>query len=239
MHRLLSSAATAALLLLFALTSHQALADEFSDPFKNMVRELSKAKIPRPTTLSFDESWALSESVHFKIYGVTKEICLQENIKPSDCLWSIEVERSPDFNAYATGGNRIFVSSGLIDQTTFDDEVAFVIAHEVAHHLLNHIGKGTGMIFVGAILGDLVFNDLAGGVIVGSLARQIGSRSFESQADAIALRIISRAGYSPKRARYVLMRMAKMDQRLTSRFMQSHPSGVERLVAFDSTLEEL
>jgi len=104
---------------------------------------------------------------------------------------------------------------------------------------LDHIGKNRELVFIGAILGELVFGDLVAGVVLSSVVRQIGSRKYESSADAIALRILSLAGYDLKKARYVLLRMAKMDKRLTSKFMQSHPSGIERIVAFDTIVRKL
>ncbi len=212
---------------------------EFDAAVIDAASMLSKEKIPRPVVRSDDQGHELAQNIHFKIFDVTKEICNQEKINPKNCRWNIKVVRGSEFNAFATKSNQIIISSGLIDKVTYDDELAFVIAHEIAHHLLDHIGKNRDLVFVGAILGELVFDNMIGGVILSSIAKQIGSREYESNADAIAVRIISLAGYDMKKARYVLLRMAKMDQRLTSKFMQSHPGGVERIVAFDKLATKL
>ena len=114
-----------------------------------------------------------------------------------------------------------------------------MVAHEVAHQVLDHIDKNKGIVIAGTILSGLLLDDFIGGVIFGNVVGQLSSRKYESSADALALRIISLAGYDPAKARYVLMRMAKMDERLTSKFMQSHPSGVERIVMYDKILDRL
>jgi predicted Zn-dependent protease len=219
--------------------SYSLAAAEFDQTFKNVVSQLSKERIPRPVVRSDDQGRELVQNINFKIFGVTKEICNQEKIEPQNCRWNIKVVRGSEFNAFATNSNQVIISSGLIDKVTYEEEIAFTLAHEIAHHLLDHIGKNRELVFIGAILGELVFGDLVAGVVLSSVVRQIGSRKYESSADAIALRILSLAGYDLKKARYVLLRMAKMDKRLTSKFMQSHPSGIERIVAFDTIVRKL
>ena len=41
-------------------------------------------------------------------------------------------------NAAATRGNHIFIWSGMLNTTTTDDEIAAVLAHEMAHLLAGH-----------------------------------------------------------------------------------------------------
>ena len=127
----------------------------------------------------------------------------------------------------------------MVDGITFKDELAFVIAHEVAHHLLDHINKKTDAIFVGSILGELLLDDYVSGLFLGSIVNAVNSREYEEKADAIALKIIQKSGYDIQKARFVLMRMAKMDYRVTSKFLQSHPSGFERITAFDELARRL
>jgi len=236
----LSNAISVALLFL-ALSFHNLLiADiKFDDSFKSVVRELNESQIPRPQIRSWEKSQELVESIHFRIYDITKTICSQENIQPNDCRWNNTVVRSPLFNAFIKGSGQIVVSTGLIDKITYEDELAFVVAHEVAHQVLDHIDKNKGIVVAGTILAGLLLDNFIGGVVFGNGVGQVFSRKHESSADALALRIILLAGYDPAKARYVLMRMAKMDVRLTSKFMQSHPSGIERIVMYDKILGRL
>jgi len=223
------------LLIVPSLSAHQ----QFDEKFHSVVKELSKAKIPRPAFKSFDEAWEMTQDVHFRVYDVVKRICKEENITNKSCMWSISVERNAIFNAYASRNNKIVISSGLIDQIKYEDELAFVIAHEIAHHLLNHITKGATLIISGQILGTILFSNEAGGYVMASLLRSLPSRQFETNADALAIKIVELAGYDLKKARYVLMRMAKLDPSIKSRILESHPAGVERIVAFDKYRENL
>ena len=227
------------LLVLVALSFPSIASDVFEVDILNASKKLSKEKIPRPIIRSDDFGRELVEDIHFKIFDVVKNICKEERIEPKNCRWNLRVQRNPEFNAFATKSNQIVISSGLIDKITFEDELAFVVSHEVAHHLLNHIRKKRNEIFTGAILGGLVFSDVTGGLLLSSIINQSNSREYESSADKIALRIISLAGYDIRKAKYVLMRMSKMEPRITSRFLQSHPSGIERLVLFDRMAQEI
>ena len=226
-------------LILAASISPNSASGEFDKESIELARQLSNEKIPRPEVQSFDASVDLAQRVHFRIFKVVKNICQQESVNRQDCRWNIKVRRDAGFYANASSSNQIIISSGLIDQITYEDELAFVVAHEVAHYLLGHARKNIDTIFIGAILGDLFLDNLASGILIASIIDKAGSRKFESNADAVALKIIRHAGYDIKKARYVLLRMAKMEKRIISRFMQSHPSGFERILSFDQLAEEI
>ena len=48
------------------------------------------------------------------------------------------IDRSSAVNAYALGGNIIIVNLGLIDFVENKEELAFAVAHELSHNILNH-----------------------------------------------------------------------------------------------------
>lgn len=213
--------------------------EEFTDQHKLLAKELSNTKIPRPTVKSFEKSRKLSLDIHFKIFKIVKNICAQENIPDKKCRWGISVERTPEFNAYATKNSRILISSGLIDGITYEDELAFVIAHEIAHHILDHIGKKQGNLIAGSILGSLLLDDYLAGLMLGNIANAAVSSLYESKADAIAVKIIKEAGYDLDKARFVLLRMTKMGFRITTKLFDSHPAGFDRIIAYDEIAKRL
>jgi hypothetical protein len=51
------------------------------------------------------------------------------------------LDRSAAVNAYAMGGNMIAVNLGLISFSQSREEIAFVIAHELSHNILNHADR--------------------------------------------------------------------------------------------------
>jgi hypothetical protein len=51
------------------------------------------------------------------------------------------LDRSASVNAYSVGGNIIAVNTGLVTFAKYREDIALVIAHELAHNTLNHADK--------------------------------------------------------------------------------------------------
>ncbi len=51
------------------------------------------------------------------------------------------IDRSESVNAYAIGGNVLAVNLGLISYVTTREELALILAHELAHNILDHTGN--------------------------------------------------------------------------------------------------
>ena len=192
---------------------------------------------PRPSIKTAQEARDLVNNVHFKVFEVVKSICREEEIPDKQCTWNARVEKRPGFQAFAYRGNEIVIHSGLIDKIASEDELAFVIAHEIAHHILRHVAQKRNGIFIGTILGAVTGLGAESGLAIAVFTSQVTSSSLERQADAVAAEVISRSGYDPQLARNVLLRMAKMDGRSRTRFLESHPSGLNRLLEFDRRLK--
>ena len=52
------------------------------------------------------------------------------------------VVKSPYVNAFTTNGGKIFVSTALISQLETEAQLAFILAHEIAHFEKGHVLKG-------------------------------------------------------------------------------------------------
>lgn len=52
--------------------------------------------------------------------------------------YEVTVVQDNVYNAYATAGGKVFINTGLLNKLQNVDEVAFVIAHEIAHNELKH-----------------------------------------------------------------------------------------------------
>lgn len=117
-------------------------------------------------------------------------------------------------NAYACPGGFIFVTRGAVKAAKSEDELAAVLAHEVAHvtnkHSLKAIKKAawTGVALTtlqdaGAAYGSDVIRDLtaAFGGAVSDVTSQVlkngFSRNDEKQADEKGLEYMTHAGYNP------------------------------------------
>lgn len=151
-----------------------------------------------------------------------------------------------EVNALACPGGTIFVSKGLLNKATSEDEVAAILAHEIAHvtlrHGLNQIKKsnlasafqylGSGALqAAGTNNEDLqklatVFDDSVKDV-VGSLITTGYSREAEEQADKTGREFLRGAGYDPQALTRVLAKMGEVGGQ--GGMFATHPAPKDRL----------
>ena len=170
--------------------------------------------------------------------------------------WPIGIEDEPIFNAYASGDNQITFFRQVFKVAT-DAEIAFILAHEIAHHSLNHINESRRNTAIGAIAGALVGAAVSGAIgngcdsrqsdcnadddlmsdsmnIGASLGRLTYSRAQEAESDRFAITVLRNSGYQLNQARPLLLYMGnKGSGRVGSTFFDTHPSGPERVIHFD------
>jgi predicted Zn-dependent protease len=178
------------------------------------------------------------------------------------CDWQIAYKHDPMFNAYATGRDQIVMLGGVFGVARDEAEIAMVLAHEKAHHILDHIDEtsrnagigawvANGLVAVGA---QWIAEELGlplPAALVESVRRtatgaaaQAGvlafSAAYEREADALAAEILARAGYDPRDARGMIVAMGAMDRGdRTPAFLRTHPAGPERLAHWDAVTDAL
>jgi Zn-dependent protease with chaperone function len=117
--------------------------------------------------------------------------------------FDVHVVDSPELNAFALPGGTIVVYTGLIASADHPDEVAGVIAHEMAHatmrHGLRQISRSLGL----AAAVNVVIGDVEGIVVAGAEMFQLAtinsySRGQENEADAEGVRMLHAAGIDPR-----------------------------------------
>ncbi|MFO7627324.1 MAG: M48 family metallopeptidase [Candidatus Fermentibacteraceae bacterium] len=150
---------------------------------------------------------------------------------------------SPEVNAMACPGGLIFITEGLSDLAGNEDQMAAILAHEIAHVVLAH-GVGAvsraKMTAAWTTLGTEGARHLGGddvremaenygdivSEITGTIVTTGYSRDSERAADSLAVHILADAGYSPSALALVLDRMAL--QGGTQGFWKTHPSPSDR-----------
>lgn len=153
-------------------------------------------------------------------------------------------------NAFAAPGGPIFVTTKLVRTTGNDAELAYVLGHETGHIEQRHIAKamakqqkvGIGAAILGAVLGNKG-GGVAGTLINGTFAVwQSGySRSQESEADAVGVRLMSRLGYDPRAA---LTMLHKLDVEGggggggLDKYLSSHPAPAKRITAVSAQIQK-
>lgn len=150
----------------------------------------------------------------------------------------IPVESSA-MNAVGAPGGFVAVTTGLLRSARSEDEVAAVLAHEVAHVQLGHTMQPveaarrqehlTGVLLEGS--GDLVHAFFGKVVSAGTdfvVDRGFGKKN-ELAADALAARILEQAGYDPSALAAFIGRLEGASAK--GGFFSRHPPARERAAA--------
>lgn len=172
--------------------------------------------------------------------------------------WHVHVLEGDDVvNAAATRGNYVFVWTGLLKKVESEDELASVLAHEVAHVLAGHTKRTpeeeVAEVFAqigSGITGQLVLQ--SGGIgIVANLAelitREIVSAAIinpeqqrkELEADQVGLFLMARAKYDPEKAVEFWSRLNKSGETdAPISILSSHPTSENRLKKLEELLPQ-
>lgn len=150
-------------------------------------------------------------------------------------------------NAFAVPGGLFALNAGLINSARNMDEVAGVMAHEIAHVSQRHYSrsqeafKGQGLlslagILVGALVASQADGDVGAAVMMGSQAALMDkqltySRNQEREADRIGMQYMYRAGYNPQSMADFFEVMHRSTSRVSflPDFWLTHPLSTERM----------
>jgi beta-barrel assembly-enhancing protease len=152
--------------------------------------------------------------------------------------YTFRVIDKEDVNAFALPGGYVFIFKGMVDKVSKDDELAAVIAHEIAHvvakHSIKRLQGGVGfnilqilMAVTGAGRSDAGRIDAAFGQLIMSY-----SREDEALADKLAVKYLKEAGYDPWAVVSLLKKLQEADKIAPIRpytSYRSHPYVADRI----------
>ncbi len=168
--------------------------------------------------------------------------------------WEFKViDDSRQINAFALPGGKVAVYTGLLPVSRDDAGLAAVMGHEVAHAVARHGGErvSQGLLVqagLAATMAALSRGDpqtvrqvgalLGAGAAVGLILPW--SREQESEADYLGLIYMAKAGYDPRAARDLWIRMteASRGRPRPPEFLSTHPSDVTRIRQIEQWLPE-
>lgn len=142
---------------------------------------------------------------------VTKVAATYGSSDLADFSYTFKVADDRLVNAFSLPAGYVYVNKGLIDRVESDDELAGVLAHEIAHvahhHMLKLLQKQSQydrivfLIIAAAIAGKTQGADMQN-IFYGARLFEIGklnsySREAESDADATAIRYLLKTRYNP------------------------------------------
>lgn len=175
-----------------------------------------------------------SPGAYAQLDRILKHILSSQHILHRDELaWQLHIINNDTIqNAFCTPGGFIYVYTGLMKFVESEDELAGIIAHEVAHGDLRHstdqLTKQYGIQVLIALLTDSDSRLLAD--IGASLVQLSYSRSDESEADRYAVRYLKDTPYSPTAFADFFQRMLQKDGNMgVFQFLSTHPDPGNRV----------
>jgi predicted Zn-dependent protease len=140
----------------------------------------------------------------------------------------------PHINAASAGGGQFYVTTGLLHRAN-DDQLAGVLAHELAHDDLGHVAKAQALstgLGLGIVILDQIFPG-SGSItpIAGQLIARGYSRREEYSADRHAMTILGRTGRQPETMISTLNWLLQSEGGSSGGFFATHPATTDRIEA--------
>lgn len=183
-----------------------------------------------------------------RVEPVAEAIC-RSQLPTSNCdfLILVDTRQNQPANAFQTvdenGRPVIVITQPLLDDMRNSDEMAFVLGHEAAHHIQEHLTKIRTSALLAAV-SEGFLNAMVGGTAAEiENAQQQGfhnrsrkySRQYELEADRLGTRIAARAGYDPVAGSLFFARLPDPGDK----FLGSHPPNAERQRAVRETAAQI
>lgn len=165
----------------------------------------------------------------------------------------LRIDSSPAVNAFAQrrdgGGYEIVLNAGLIDMVGYDqDQLAFVIAHEISHVTLGHLSdeqiaarrQESSTVELISMLADVVIPMSGLALSAGHKLREAGySREQEIAADSSGVRLMRESRFDLDGALRFQRLLLTFSNPSQLNLLSSHPPGVERLQALAQQVDDL
>ncbi|MDR2240296.1 MAG: M48 family metallopeptidase [Zoogloeaceae bacterium] len=149
---------------------------------------------------------------------------------------NFKVYQTSEVNAFAMGDGTVRVYSGLMDMMS-DDEVRYVIGHEIGHIKAGHSKKRMQMALTTGGLRDAVaatgskaaaLTDSQLGELFQKVILAQHSQSNENEADDYAMAFLKNKKYDPKAAVSALEKLDKLSGGGSASWLSTHPAPAER-----------
>jgi predicted Zn-dependent protease len=163
------------------------------------------------------------------------------------------VVKDNNLNAFAGPGGHIFFYTGLIDMMDDVDELAAVMAHEIAHvsarHLANRIEQNKVMqiavlagMLAGALMGGKAGGAIATGTMAAGIQKQLSySRDDERQADNLGFKYMEESRFNPSGMTTVMKKLERSSVGGTDAippYLLTHPAGPERVSTSEALMSQ-
>lgn len=165
--------------------------------------------------------------------------------------WEFNLVEDPTINAWCMPGGKVVFYTGILPICANDDGIAAVMGHEVAHAFAKHGQERMSQGLIAQLGGIAVALGTAGKPeetqqiwqTVYGIGSQVGmlkySRVHETEADKLGMVFMIMAGYNPKEAVNVWIRMSeKSNGQQPPEFLSTHPSHETRIKTLTDYIPE-
>lgn len=153
--------------------------------------------------------------------------------------WSVAVADVAEPNAMCVPGGKIVITTGLMRILKSDDDIAIILAHEIAHALNRHGVESMSLqrlLLPLVLIINQVFDvRFLSSIFVTLFLSLPYSRRLEHEADSVGLLVATEACYDPRVAPEVFERLASLQDEKGGwkgskipAFMSTHPQSEER-----------
>lgn len=162
------------------------------------------------------------------------------------------INKDQSFNAFCSFGHVMSVNEGLYSLTDDQDEIAVVLAHEMAHGQKNHAASGMrkklnvaiAAAMAGSAMDNTALSNLALNVIVNQIDKVSITKKDEWEADNLAFDYITNAGYNPGATAALWQRVEEKQGKSRTSFAgeifspSDHPTNSQRRENYNKKLYE-
>jgi Zn-dependent protease with chaperone function len=155
------------------------------------------------------------------------------------CAFAIDVGNTQNVNAYADG-RRILLTSGLLDWLSTDEDVAVIIAREIAHNVLQHAKQLQQTATLSIAIDNLLLFKPDQVAANSNNGIKITPEKMDQEADRLALFMLARAGYDLASFTRVMQKLAQVpNASQANTYATLHPWTDGRQSVIQATVKEI
>ena len=155
------------------------------------------------------------------------------------CAYSIELGNVDTVNAY-DDGRRVMITRGMMNFAKSDEELAYVLAKEMAHNSLGHASRQNMSATIGDIIDNLVRIRPDTTILAGTSGVRPMPQELDAAADTLSLYMLARAGYNVDRAPRFWERLASQyPASVLNGYTAIHPSTAYRLSVMERIVADI
>lgn len=155
------------------------------------------------------------------------------------CAFGIELGNTDNVTAYSDG-HRVLISRGMLNFARTDDELAYVMAKEMAHNALAHAARQRMNATVGGIIDNLSRTRPDMSTMVGLSGVKPMPQNLDAVADRLSLYLLARAGYNIDGVVPFWQRMASQyPPSMLNAYTAMHPATAFRVTAMEKALRDI